>query len=68
MEKGLRLCRERRQRPYLAQGYFEYAHILLKRKDKKQSKNYLNDEIKIFTEMKMIWWLEQAKDLEKSLS
>ena len=67
IEKGLRLCQERGQRPYLAQGYFEYAKILFNRKDQQKGKNYLNQAIEMFTEMKMTWWLEQTRELEKSL-
>jgi len=65
IEKGLRLCQERGQRPYLAQGYFEYAQILFNRKDQQKAKNYLNQAIKLFSEMNMSSWLEQARELEK---
>jgi len=67
IEKGFRLCQERGQRPYLAQGYFEYAQILFNRKDQQKGKNYLNQAIGMFTEMKMTWWLEHCRALEKSV-
>jgi len=68
IEKGLRLCQERGQLPYLAQGYFEYARILFNRKDQQKAKSYLNQAIGMFTEMKMTWWLKHCKELEKSVS
>ena len=67
IEKGLRLGQELGQRPYLAQGYFEYAQILFNRKDQQKAKNYLNQAIEMFSEMNMPWWLEQARELEKSV-
>ena len=67
IEKGLRLCQERGQLPYLAQGYFEYARILFNRKDQQKAKSYLNHAIGMFIEMKMTWWLKHCKELEKSV-
>jgi len=64
IEKGLLLCQERGQRPYLAQGYFEYAQILFNRKDQQKAKSYLNQAIEMFSEMKMTWWLEHTRKLE----
>jgi len=66
--KGFSLCKEREQHPYLAQGYLEYAQILFNRKDQQKAKNYLNQAIEMFSEMKMSWWLEQARELEKNVS
>ena len=65
---GLKICEERGQRPYLAQGYFINALILLKRRNKKESVKSLNKATEIFNELKMIWWLEQAKGMEKTLA
>ena len=67
LEKGFRLCQERGQRPFLAQGYFEYAQILFNRKDQEKAKDFLNKAIELFSEMNMPWWLEQARELEKSV-
>lgn len=68
LEKGFRLCQERGQRPYLAQGYFEYAKILFNRKDQQKAKYFLSQAIEMFSKMNMPWWLEQARELEKSVS
>ena len=67
MEKGLRLCEERGQRPWLSWGYYHYAQILFDRGDHKKSQEYLNQAIELFTEMQMPWWLDQAQALEERL-
>ena len=67
MKKGLRLCKKRGQRLWLTLGYFEYAQILSHTGDRQKAQEYLNQAIVMFTEMKMPWWLEQARDLETSL-
>ena len=63
MEKGLSLCLERGQMPFLAQGYFEYAKILFGRGDMKKAQEYLEQAGELFAEMKMTWWMKQAQDL-----
>jgi tetratricopeptide (TPR) repeat protein len=68
MKKGLRLCKKRGQRLWLTMGFFEYAKILSHRGDQQKAQEYLNQAIVMFTEMKMPWWLEQAREFEKSLS
>ena len=67
IKKGLQLCKERGLQPYLAQGYFEYGLILLKRNNKNESLKYLSKATEIFTKLNMTWWLEQAKGMEKTL-
>lgn len=67
IEKGLDSCRVRGQLPYLARGYFEYAQILFNRKDQQKAKNFLSKAIELFSEMNMPWWLEQAREFEKSV-
>ncbi len=68
MKKGLRLCKKRGQRLWLTMGFFEYAKILSHRGDQQKAQEYLNQAIVMFAEMKMPWWLEQAREFEKSLS
>ncbi len=67
IKKGLRFAQKRGQRLFYALGCFEYAQILTHRGDQEKAQEYLNQAIEMFTEMKIIWWLGQARELEKSL-
>ena len=67
IKKGLRFAQKRGQRLFYALGCFEYAQILTHRGDQKKAQEYLDQAIEMFTEMKIIWWLGQARELEKSL-
>ncbi|MEE8479442.1 MAG: hypothetical protein V3S42_05455, partial [Candidatus Neomarinimicrobiota bacterium] len=68
IKKGLRLCKKRGQRLWLSLGYFEYAQILSHRSDKQKALEYLKRAIMMFTEMKMPGWLEQTRELDRSLN
>lgn len=67
IEQGFHLCRERGQRPFLAQGFYQYAKILLARRENRKAQTYLNQAIELFSEMNMLWWLEQARALKQRL-
>ncbi len=54
-------------RPELAMNHFRYAEILRTKGDLARARPHLDDAIKLFTELDMPWWLEQAAKLSGQL-
>ena len=67
MKESIRLAKKLEFRPDLAQCYLHYAELLRDKGDFDKAKEQLNQATELFTEMKMTWWLEQAKGLEKCI-
>ncbi len=70
MKHSLRLAGERGERPNLAIAHFRHAEVLRDKggkADLKCARSELGKAARLFGEMGMPWWLEQAAQLEKSL-
>ncbi len=71
MKHSLRLARERGERPNLAIGHFRYAELLRDKggkADLKRARAELGKAARLFGEMDMPWWQEQARALKAELS
>ncbi len=67
-EDGINICRKRGQRPFMAQGLYDYARILSERGDTEKAGECLDKANELFSEMKMSWWLEKVLELKVTLS
>ena len=67
MQKSIRLCEARGQRPLLAIGHFRYAELLQGKGDLEGAREQVKQATALFQEMEMTWWLSQAKTLMKRL-
>jgi hypothetical protein len=56
------------RRPDISVSRFRYAEILAKKGDLDGARAELRKAAELFDDMKMAWWQEQTKKLEKSLS
>jgi tetratricopeptide (TPR) repeat protein len=63
IQSSLRVAREFGQRPDLAVTHFRYAEILHKKADHPAALAQLAEAEKLFAEMEMTWWSEQAAGL-----
>lgn len=68
VETALLLAEKLDLRPDLAVGHLEYVKLLVEKDDVERAKGQLQFATNLFTEMEMIWWLEQAEELGKRLS
>lgn len=60
LDSGIRLCRERGQWPYVAEGLLLQTKLFRRAGKTLQAKEKRDEACQIFAERGMIWWLEQA--------
>jgi tetratricopeptide (TPR) repeat protein len=63
IQTSIRLSDERGARPDQAIGHFRYAEILHKKGDLDRALEQLGEAEKLFRDMEMTWWQEQAQAL-----
>ena len=63
MSESVRIAHEKGERPFLAGNYFQHAEILHKKGDHAAALARLSKAEKLFTEMEMAWWSQQAAAL-----
>jgi tetratricopeptide (TPR) repeat protein len=63
MQASLRLARERGERPNLALAHLRHAEILHKKVDLARARVEIDQASKLFLDMDMTWWGEQAEAL-----
>ena len=68
MSEAIGKAESKGKRPDISVSRFRYAEILAKKGDLDGARAELRKAAELFDDMKMAWWQEQTKKLEKSLS
>ena len=68
MSESIRKAESEGRRPDISVSRFRYAELLGKKGDLDAARTELGKAAELFDDMKMTWWQEQTKKLEKRLS